>query len=200
MVAQSASNRRRVAPRIRSRGRLLSALVVAVSLYLLFPWRLGVVQGESMSPSLHPGQLYLLDRTYYRRHEPQRGDIIVFRHQGTILTKRIYAVPGDVVALLHHPLEESDWLLTPRMEERIARLERSGRLRDGARIIHVKVPEGHYFVLGDHEHQSIDSRAFGMVPREAILGKMVAPSPARPAPDTRLVRYPLPPLPERTVH
>ena len=200
MPAQSASHGRIVALGIRSRGWLLSALVVAVSLYLFFPWRLGVVQGESMSPSLHPGQLYLLDRAYYRQHEPQRGDIIVFRHQGTVLTKRIYAVPGDVVTLLHHPLEESDWLLTPRMEERIERLARTGRLREGARIIHVKVPEGHYFVLGDHEHQSVDSRAFGVVPREAILGKMVAPSPPRPAPETRLARYELPPLSEQTVH
>jgi signal peptidase I len=128
--------------------------------------------------------------------EPQRGDIVTFSspQDGTRLIKRVVAVAGDTVALRDgrlwlngqaaryedpHPVQET---VAPgvvmealRATEDIAgdrRLVQYFTQFGHARSFEtVTVPPGHVFVLGDHRDNSHDSRAFGVVPREALTGR-----------------------------
>ena len=76
--------------------------LTAAALYVGCPFRLGVVRGDSMSPTVKNGAFYLLDRAYYRTHPVRPGDIIVFRLGDEVLTKRVYAAPGNTVNLLRY--------------------------------------------------------------------------------------------------
>jgi signal peptidase I len=125
-----------------------------------------VVDGQSMEPNLHTGQFLIVSRLAYRFGTPQRGDIIVFDFPGDPsddYVKRIIGLPGDEVVLQDgkvfingNPIEEpyipADQMTMPSQGRWI-------------------VPEGSYFVLGDNRSHSSDSRSWGMLPTDKIIGK-----------------------------
>ena len=163
------------------RVRIYLFLVISGALYVLSPLRIGVVLGESMSPSLKHGQVYALDRTYYGRHGAKRGDVIVFDHGGVTYVKRVIAGPGESVYLLRQRDLSEDDLVMDWQVEYLKRLERQAAFKRGVHLVEQPVPEGFCFVVGDHLSRSTDSRAFGLVPMERVRGKMIAapPAPAR---------------------
>ncbi len=142
---------------------ILPALVIVlvVNIFLAQATR---VEGQSMEPSLHNNERLIIEKISYRLHPPQRGDIIVLRpprRASVPLIKRVIGVPGDLVEIRDdqvyingEPLEE-DYLNQPTKGSMPPRL----------------VPEGHVFVLGDNRQASNDSRSFGMVPYEDIIGR-----------------------------
>jgi signal peptidase I len=156
---------------MRRQSLLLTTLAATFVAGLITPLHTTVVWGQSMEPTLRPGGLYVLDKGYYRDHTVERGDIVVFRYQGETCTKRIYAVPGDRLFLLEYPDGEGTEIVPPSDVEAYRRLERSGRLVERW-VTEVVVPRGHYFVLGDNQHISWDSRSFGCLPKEAIIGRL----------------------------
>src|SRR5690242_1756336 len=103
----------------RARVHLYSG-VLALAGLAVSPFRLGVVCGDSMSPSLRSGEPYLLDQRYYRNHAVRRGDVVVFEHGGEKYIKRVVAVEGDRLHLLHPRASEDtspdaivmDWQLS----------------------------------------------------------------------------------------
>jgi signal peptidase I len=159
-------------PNRRIRRLLGLAALLTVACYL-FPMRLGVVCGESMSPALHNGQVFLMHRTRHPR-PPRRGDIVVIDVNGEKEIKRVYAIPGDTVRGI-------DWPETPGRPSYIADeremtvLPQLLRRRPAiGRLVSVTVPRDHIFVLGDATARSYDSRHFGPVPVRAITGNLVA--------------------------
>lgn len=114
-----------------------------------------------MYPTLAPGERVLVDRLAYARDEPQRGDVVLAAHPGQrmLLIKRIAATPGDEVAI------------------DVDRCWVNGISLDGgedaapadARTLIMGGDE--YFLLGDDPSVSADSRQFGAVKREALLGR-----------------------------
>src|SRR4030095_15437610 len=72
------------------RTQFLVSALIAGALYLECPFRLSVVWGDSMAPTLRDGQVCLLQRDYYRRHKMVKGDIVTVHVGDTVYTKRLY--------------------------------------------------------------------------------------------------------------
>lgn len=122
------------------------------------------VVGRSMEPALEDDQYLVVDKLSYRLHEPQRGDIIVFRDprgDGRKLIKRVVGLPGEQVAVRNGlvlidevPLEEP-YIADP------------GRYTQAE----LTIPGDQYFVLGDNRNNSSDSHNWGTMPSDLIIGK-----------------------------
>ena len=162
---------RRVRYKSRYRSVLRSTVytlitVAAVAILVATLW-LPVFQiyGNSMAPTLQDGEIIFAVKT----SELEPGDIISFYYNNKILVKRVIARPGDWVdideagnVLLNGvPLEE------PYLEEKA--------LGDCDIPLPYQVPDGKYFVMGDHRSTSVDSRstAVGCVAQEQIVGKIL---------------------------
>jgi signal peptidase I len=122
------------------------------------------VDAESMTPTLEPGDLLLVDRT-----DPDiaRRDVVVAEspRDGSLLVKRVVALGGDTVGLEDGVLVVNG---SPVCEPGI-----DPALIDGSYFGPVTVPEGSVFLLGDHRDGSIDSREFGAVPSSAVDGEVM---------------------------
>ncbi len=138
---------------------LLTAIIFVVVNALTGRFR---IEGQSMEPNLHDGEYVLIDKVSYVLHPPQRGDVIVFlRPDEHDFIKRIIGVPGDTV------------------EVRDGRVYVNGQALDEPYLNQptrqnmavVKVGPGHYFVLGDNRNNSSDSRSFGAISVQDIVGR-----------------------------
>lgn len=154
----------------------LGVAVLLGIFHLCCPFSIGVVRGSSMLPTYQPGQLFLLDRNYYRDHPIRRGDVVVVRSDNHTMIKRVFAVAGDSFWLLiQGDAERIDrYIVEPPMVER---LRRALRQWDIGRLSRLTVPRGSVYLLGDCSEFSIDSRAFGAVPTSTIIGRV---TPLRP--------------------
>lgn len=145
-------------------GYLLACGILAVAVYIFFTYRIGFILTSSMAPTLKPGDQYLINLRAYRRHPPQRGDIIVFQPRGedAPLVKRVIGLPGETVTVLEGRVYiNGQPLYEPYLaEEPIAEWP-----------LQVVVPERSVFVLGDNRNFSEDSRDLGPVSYDEILGR-----------------------------
>ncbi|MGH2615027.1 MAG: signal peptidase I [Thermomicrobiales bacterium] len=156
---------------------LLAALIFFLVRLVVLNFR---VDGESMLPNLDDGQMLLVNRNAYQSLEigggeyypfdpPERGDIVVFdppRGSDKPYIKRIIGLPGDEVTFDNGHVFINGVMLD---EDYIDDRTRCNASRSDA--CDVVVPEGSVYVLGDHRSNSSDSRAFGVVPVENIVGK-----------------------------
>jgi signal peptidase I len=136
------------------------------------PIRPGVVLGESMSPSFHSGQVFLMSRLGDTT-DLELGDVVVLDVDGELYLKRIRAVGGQTVWGLDSADVDGapDIVASPFEVEKVRRLLQA-RPAVG-RVVNITVPPGHVFVMGDSERNSYDSRQFGAVPVGAIRGRVV---------------------------
>lgn len=155
----------------KSRAGIILLLLLALVVYLQ-PYRLGIVTGESMSPTLKNGQLILIYCNYYKSHPIKHGDIVSCNINGKTIVKRVYALPGEQVIQLHSDNDGSnDMIIKPYMIEKALRLFVEKHV--DFRIIRVEVEPGFVYLLGDGGMLSIDSRDFGPVSQDKIIGKVI---------------------------
>jgi signal peptidase I len=125
-----------------------------------------VVDGQSMDPNLHTGQFLIVSRLAYRFGDPQRGDIIVFDFPGNPsddYVKRIIGLPGEKVTIQDgHIFINGQRLEEPYLPPDDVTLPSQGQWT---------VPDGEFFVLGDNRAHSSDSRSWGMLQMDKIIGK-----------------------------
>ena len=150
------------------RDLALSVLIaLIVILFLYQPVR---VEGTSMMPSLVDQERIFINKFSYRFGitPVNRGDTVVFWFPGDTsksYIKRIIGVPGDTVEISRGQVYvNNETLLEPYVPE---------NYRDHVSLDRMVVPEGEYFVLGDHRSSSNDSRTWGTVARSYIYGKAV---------------------------
>ena len=144
--------------------------VTAVFAIYFSPFRLAIVSGPSMNPTLHSGQILLLDQRYAKPGHPvKKGDIVSFNYHGSKYVKRVYGLPGDVIYQLHTP-NEPDMIIPASQLERIRKSVMARRKE--AELVKVVVPEDYVYLLGDGGMISVDSRNFGPQPQAAIIGRV----------------------------
>ena len=156
--------------RIKLTKSRLAIIVLALFTFIVYlqPYRLEIISGKSMTPALQDGELILLDRRYYRHNPIQKGDIVSCVVNGKKIIKRIYALPGEQVIQLHNNKDKSnDMIISPGM------VEKTLRFFPGSNIKKVDVEPDFIFLFGDAGMFSSDSRDFGPVPQNTIIGKVL---------------------------
>ncbi len=143
-------------------------IVVMYSLVNLLTARF-VVEGSSMFPTFETGQYIIVSRLNYLLNEPQRGDIVVFHFPNgpqDDYIKRLIGLPGDVVEIR----ETLVYVNGDQLQENYINEPCSPNMcRDGR----WELAENQYFLMGDNRNHSSDSRSFGAVDRQFIVGEAV---------------------------
>ncbi|MGC4084868.1 MAG: signal peptidase I [Vicinamibacterales bacterium] len=145
---------------------LFSAAVYAI-LIVTFGFQVARVEGLSMAHTLEDQDCLIVNKLVYRISEPRRGDIVMLYYPlnpDKSFVKRVIAEEGDSVRIVDGRVYVND---IPLQDDYVSAEYRS---HDdwGPQII----PEGYYFVMGDHRNNSSDSRHWGMVPKKYIIGKV----------------------------
>lgn len=162
---------------------LVETVVIAISVFAiiyLFAFQPHEVSGQSMDgiANFHNGQYILTDKITFKLREPERGEVIVFKYPLNTsydYIKRIIGLPGESVKVENgkvtiynstNPqgfvLDESKYL-SPNVKTDARTFAEEGK--------EIKIPENQYFVLGDNRPESSDSRTWGLVPKEDIIGR-----------------------------
>ena len=151
---------------LRSWTRDLLVAVCISTFFILFLYQPVRVEGTSMLPMLEDQDRLFINKFAYRFGEIERGDVVVFLYPGDhskSYIKRVIALPGDDLRIDHgtvlvngHALKEAYVPL---------------KFQDDRSQPAMTVPQGEYFVMGDHRSISSDSRDFGPVARPLIYGK-----------------------------
>lgn len=153
-------------------GLPIPAATVFLIIYLFIaqPFQ---IAGQAMNPNYVNGQYYLANKMVYRSSSPVRSDVVVFKYPkepDKDFIKRIIGLPNDTVSLQNgkvfinnQPLDESSYLKND------VQTYGGAFLQEGQ---HITVPSDNYFVLGDNRPYSSDSREWGFVPKENIIGKI----------------------------
>jgi len=145
---------------------MMSAAVYA-TLIVTFVGQVARVEGRSMMPTLNDQDRLIVNKLAYRFEKPRVGDIVMVaspHKPDTMLVKRVIAGPGEVVRSERGRVYRND---VPVPDEFVPEEFRSDDTW-GPEV----VPEGFYFVLGDHRNNSSDSRVFGPVPEKYITGRV----------------------------
>jgi len=149
--------------------------IVIVALLIVVPIRYFIfqpffVRGQSMEPNFQSGDYLIIDEISYRFSEPQRGDVIVFKYPknpSQRFIKRIIGLPGETIEI------ENGKVMIYRGGQEIM-LDESNYLSvlETPGDIQISLQENEYFVLGDNRFLSSDSRRWGSLSRENIVGRV----------------------------
>ena len=151
------------------------AIFVVIYVFVAQPHK---VKGDSMLPNFHTGEYLLTDKISYRFRSPQRGEVVIFRYPLAPqydYIKRIIGLPGEevevkdgVVVIYNQEHQEGITLKELYLREGIKTAGRSS-LPEGIRV---RIPEKHFAVMGDNRQQSSDSREWGFIPADSIIGRV----------------------------
>jgi signal peptidase I len=164
------------------------AIVLLVKAFVINPYR---IPSSSMESTLHCAQpaagceasfsdRVLANRFLYHLRDPRRGEIVVFRTPpaaqvrcgaGGTFVKRLVGLPGETVEVR---LRRGDGYVFVNGKELKEPYVPKGRRGAVEAFGPVKVPKGQYFMMGDNRAQSCDSRVWGSVPHENLIGKVFA--------------------------
>ncbi len=146
------------------------AVLTVLTLFLVMVTRAGVlepyeVHSDSMTPTISEGQTVYVDKVTHRITDLQRGQLVVFDSPEGVNLKRVVALAGDRVEILDAVLHvNGDPVTEPYVDPDAL---------DGIFYGPEMVPQGHVFVLGDNRFVSIDSRDYGPVPLEDVIGRVL---------------------------
>lgn len=161
--------------------------IVVIALVIVLPIRYFLfqpflVRGQSMEPNFSSGDYLIIDQLSYRIREPQRGEVIVFKYPNIPsqrYIKRIIGLPGETIEIRDGQvfvsgtvLDETDYLF-------------DFNFTDNKGFKSATLADNEYFVMGDNRLASYDSRVWGVLPRQNIIGRVFI----RPWPFTALAIF-----------
>src|SRR3990172_1810044 len=141
-------------------------IVIPIRIFVAQPF---IVSGNSMIPTFYNNEYLIIDELSYRFHEPVRDDVVVFRYPKDptkFFIKRIIGLPGDTVTIdggkvtIKNTNNPEGFV----MEEPYVKNRSSNQLS-------VTLKQDEYFVMGDNRIASSDSRIWGVLPRNLIVGR-----------------------------
>ena len=154
---------------------IASTVVFVIAVTVLFDLAIprSLVDGHSMEPTFYSDDRLVVSRIHYLLGAPDRGDILVFNSlvpsevaTGTMLIKRVVGLPGETVELRDQEIFINGELLDEAYIKEACRTTRCG---DNT----WQLGHNEYFMMGDNRNNSRDSRRFGPVPLEKIVGQVI---------------------------
>lgn len=141
-------------------------LVLVIRYFLIQPF---YVKGASMEPNFHDHEYLVIDELSYRLRDPNRGEVVVIRYPrdpSQYFIKRVIGLPGETVEIHRDEIVITSATQTIILDEQYIAddVPTSGELR-------IDLGDDEYFILGDNRPSSLDSRSFGPVMRDGIVGR-----------------------------
>lgn len=158
---------RRLGEELLAWFKTLASAAVYATLIVTFGFQVARVEGQSMAPTLADQDRLIVNKFIYRISEPRRGDIVMLYYPlnpDKSFVKRVIAEEGDQVRIVDGRVFVNEVPLAD------AYVPPEYRGHDD--YVPQVVPEGYYFVMGDHRNNSSDSRHWGPVPKKYIIGKV----------------------------
>lgn len=141
-------------------------IVIPIRLYIAQPF---IVSGASMDPTFENGQYLIVDEISYRLNEPARGDVAIFKYPKNpkqYFIKRVIGLPGETVTI------KEDGKVTIRTAQgEVLALKESYVVFNRGGAIERILGVDEYFMMGDNRSGSFDSRIWGPVKRDLIIGR-----------------------------
>lgn len=154
--------------------------IVVISLVIIIPIRYFLVQpfyvkGASMEPTFYDHEYLIVDEITYRLHQPERGDVVVFRYPRNpqeYFIKRVIGLPGEKVQIKDNDIvifnnERPEGFALA--ENYIPTEVKTYSLTEDV----ITLGKNEYYVLGDNRNSSKDSRSFGPVNKSFIIGRVL---------------------------
>ncbi len=144
---------------------LVLIVVIPLRIFVAQPF---IVNGQSMFPTFGNGDYLIVDEISYRYSEPNRGEVIVFRlpnNTKRFLIKRIVGLPGETVII------NGSKITITKQNNELVQLDENYLNGDFSSYGTWELDNNEYFVLGDNRNNSSDSRAWGKLNKDLIVGK-----------------------------
>lgn len=148
---------------------VFGAIFAIIYLFIAQPHK---VSGTSMFPTFHDGDYILTDKLSYRFNPPKKGDVIVLknpRNEEQDFIKRIIATPGDTLKVSSNFVFVNGQKLPETYLPPGTPTSGGSFLPEGAEV---KAGSDQYFVFGDNREHSSDSREWGSLTKEEVVGKV----------------------------
>jgi len=146
---------------------LLIALIVVLPVRILIAQPF-IVSGSSMDPTFENGDYLIVDQLSYRFGDPERLDVVIFKYPkdpNKFFIKRIIGLPGETVSINNGSVS----INSDNMEEMV--LNEKYVVHTRKDTVTVFLEEDEYYVMGDNRSASLDSRSWGPLPSENVVGK-----------------------------
>ena len=144
------------------------AIVLPIRIFIAQPF---IVSGSSMVPTFQDGQYLIVDEISYNLGSPKRDDVVIFRNPNNtkvFFIKRVIGLPGETVDVKSNTNEVT---ITNKEHPEGFKLNQSFIKNVGGIDAHMELKDGEYFVMGDNRPASSDSRYWGVVPRNLMVGR-----------------------------
>ena len=142
-------------------------VIAIVFLIALFVVSFEQVIGPSMKGTLDAGDVTIVNKLVYKFRTIKRNEIVSINQKDKIMVKRVIGLPGEHIEYKDNKLYVNGSLV---LENNISVETKDFKLED---IGYETIPKDMYFVLGDNRTNSSDSREFGLVKKDEIIGKIV---------------------------
>lgn len=145
-----------------------SAIIIPIRYFLVQPF---YVKGASMEPNFYDHEYLIIDELSYRFRDPFRGEILVFKYPrdpSQFFIKRIIGLPGETIEItggnvtVYNTEHPNGFVLE---EDYLGGEQTTGKMR-------VTLAEDEYYVFGDNRDASLDSRSFGPINRDDVVGRV----------------------------
>lgn len=146
----------------------IAIIVIPIRTFVVQPF---IVKGVSMDPAFATGHYLFIDRLSYRFTDPKRGEVIVMKYPKgpkTDFIKRIIGLPGETVTIRDGKvtITQKDGTSFELSDDFV---DEKNRISDNSKTT---LLDDEYFMMGDNRADSSDSRAWGPLPRDLVIGRV----------------------------